>query len=37
LRSNTLGAIEKRFQGVSSLIEEPMLRRVEEYKKGLLY
>ena len=37
LRSNTLGAIEKRFQGVSSLIDEPMLRRVEEYKKGLLY
>ena len=36
LRSNTLGAIEKRFQGVSSLIDEPMLRRVEEYKKGLL-
>jgi hypothetical protein len=37
LRSNTLGAIEKRFQGVSTMIDEPMLRRLEEYKKGLLY
>lgn len=37
LRSNTIGAIEKRFAGVSTMIDDAMLRRLEDYKKGLLY
>lgn len=36
IRSMTIGAIEKRKEGVSAMIDEPMLRRIEEYKKGLL-
>jgi len=37
LRSNTIGAIEKRKAGVSTMIDDAMLRRLEDYKKGLLY
>jgi hypothetical protein len=37
LRSNTIGAIEKRNAGVSTMIDDAMLRRLEDYKKGLLY
>jgi hypothetical protein len=36
LRSMTIGAIEKRNEGVSAMIDDAMLRRIEEYKKGLL-
>jgi len=36
IRSMTIGAIEKRKEGVSAMIDEPMLRRIEEYRKGLL-
>lgn len=37
LRSATIGAIEKRNAGVSTMIDDAMLRRLEDYKKGLLY
>jgi hypothetical protein len=37
LRSATIGAIEKRKAGVSTMIDDAMLRRLEDYKKGLLY
>jgi hypothetical protein len=36
LRSHTIGAIEKRKAGVSTMIDDAMLRRLEDYKKGLL-
>jgi hypothetical protein len=37
LRSATIGAIEKRNAGISTMIDDAMLRRLEDYKKGLLY
>jgi len=37
LRSMTIGAVEKRNAGVSTMIDNAMLRRLENYKKGLLY
>ena len=36
LRSMTIGAIEKRNEGVSAMIDDAMLRRIEDYRKGLL-